>query len=80
MKSLLALALLAVVGAGTLPLETVARVPLPGPDNRFDYQSVDSRAHRLYIAHMDADTLLVVDTRSRRVVKKITAPGRGAHH
>jgi DNA-binding beta-propeller fold protein YncE len=74
-KSLLALALLAVVGAGTLPRETVARVPLPGPDNRFDYQSVDSRAHRLYIAHMDADTLLVVDTRSRRVVKKIAAPG-----
>ena len=75
MKSLLALALLAVVGAGTLPLKTVAGVPLPGPDNRFDYQSVDSRAHRLYIAHMDADTLLVVDTRSRRVVKKIAAPG-----
>ena len=75
MKTLIALALLAGVGAAPLPLKTVARAPLPGPDNRFDYQSVDSRAHRLYIAHMDADTLLVVDTRTRRVVKQIHAPG-----
>jgi DNA-binding beta-propeller fold protein YncE len=75
MKWLLALVLLAGVGAAGLPLKTVARSPLPGPENRFDYQSIDSRAHRLYIAHMNADTLLVVDTRSRRVVKTIHAPG-----
>ena len=75
MKWLLAVALLAGVGAAALPLKTVGRSPLPGPENRFDYQSIDPRAHRLYIAHMDADTLLVVDTQSRRVVKTIHAPG-----
>jgi DNA-binding beta-propeller fold protein YncE len=80
-KSLLALALLAGVGAAaalgaaSLPLKTVARTPLPGAANRFDYESVDAHAHRLYIAHMNDDTLLVVDTRTRRVVKKIHAPG-----
>jgi DNA-binding beta-propeller fold protein YncE len=72
---LLALALLTGVGSAAIPLKTVARTPLPGAENRFDYESVDSTAHRLYIAHMDDDTLLVVDTRSRRVVKKIHAPG-----
>jgi DNA-binding beta-propeller fold protein YncE len=46
----------------------VADVPLPGPAVRFDYQSVDPTAHRLYVAHMNAGTLLVFDVRDRRVV------------
>jgi YVTN family beta-propeller protein len=74
-KWLLALALLAGVGSVAIPLKTVARTPLPGAENRFDYQSIDSRAHRLYVAHMDDDTLLVVDTRSRRVLKEIHVSG-----
>jgi len=52
-------------GAG---LRRVAEIPLPGPPARFDYQSVDTAAGRLYVAHMNAGTLLVFDTRSRRVL------------
>ena len=58
-----------------LPLTEVARLTLPGPSNRFDYQSVDPGAHRLYISHMDADRLLEVDTRRREVIRLIPAPG-----
>jgi DNA-binding beta-propeller fold protein YncE len=49
-------------------LRHVAEIPLPGPAVRFDYQTVDSASGRLYMAHMDAGTLLVFDTRARRVV------------
>src|SRR5436309_2105172 len=49
-------------------LKTVVDVPLPGPPVRFDYQSLDQDADRLYIAHMNAGTLLVFDVKARRVV------------
>jgi DNA-binding beta-propeller fold protein YncE len=58
-----------------LPLRTVARVALPGPSVRFDYTSIDPSANKLYIAHMDASELLVLDLRTRRVIKTIAAPG-----
>jgi DNA-binding beta-propeller fold protein YncE len=58
-----------------LPLQTVARVPLPGPSVRFDYQSIDPSTNRLFIAHMNADEVLAVDLRTRKVVKRIPAPG-----
>lgn len=58
-----------------LPLEEVARVPLSGPSVRFDYTSIDPSRHLLYLAHMDADELLVVDLRTRRIVRTIHAPG-----
>jgi YVTN family beta-propeller protein len=61
--------------AAALPLKTVARVALPGPSVRFDYTSLDPSTNRLYIAHMDADQLLVFDVRTRRVLKTIAAPG-----
>jgi DNA-binding beta-propeller fold protein YncE len=60
---------------GGLPLTTVARVPLPGASVRFDYTSIDANANRLYIAHMDANQLLVVDLHTRRIVRAIPAPG-----
>ena len=59
----------------TLPLTLVENVPLPGPSNRFDYTSLDPTTGRLYIAHMDADQLLVFDIHKRRVMKTIAAPG-----
>jgi DNA-binding beta-propeller fold protein YncE len=65
----------AAAGAGGLPLREVARVALPGPANRFDYQSVDPGAHRLYVSHMDGDRLLVFDVRRRRIVKSFDVPG-----
>lgn len=50
------------------PLVTVADVPLTGPAVRFDYQSLDAEHGRLYIAHMNADQLVVFDTQRRNVV------------
>jgi DNA-binding beta-propeller fold protein YncE len=54
--------------AGKAVLRTVADVPLPGPAVRFDYQSLDPSSGRLYIAHMNADRLVVFDTASRKVM------------
>lgn len=48
-------------------LRLVADVPLPGPASRFDYQSLDPTDGRLYIAHMNADQLIVFDTKKREV-------------
>jgi DNA-binding beta-propeller fold protein YncE len=61
--------------ASPLPLKRVATVALPGPSTRFDYMSVDGGARRLYISHMDADTLLVFDIRRGKVIAQIPAPG-----
>jgi len=49
-------------------LRHISEIPLPGPAVRFDYQNVDTGAGRLYMAHMNAGTLLVFDVRARRVV------------
>ena len=52
-------------------LEIVADVPMPGPAVRFDYQSMDAQHGRLYIAHMNADQLVVFDTAKREVVANL---------
>ena len=76
MRTLLALSVLAAAVSLGLPLKPVARVALPGPSVRFDYESLDPDTNRLYIAHMDAGTLLVFDVeRTRRLVRSIPAPG-----
>lgn len=56
-------------GSATSPavLERVAEVPLPGPPVRLDYQSIDTTANRLYISHMNAGELVVVDLNARTV-------------
>jgi DNA-binding beta-propeller fold protein YncE len=53
------------------PLRLVADVPMPGAAVRFDYQSVDPGSGRLYISHMNADQLVVFDTRTRQVVANL---------
>jgi DNA-binding beta-propeller fold protein YncE len=53
------------------PLKKVADVPLPGPAVRFDYQSLDTSQGRLYIAHMNANQLVVFDTKKRVVVANL---------
>jgi DNA-binding beta-propeller fold protein YncE len=58
-------------GAARGGLQLVREVSLPGPANRFDYQSIDSLAGRLYISHMNAGRLVVVDLESSRVVADI---------
>ena len=52
-------------------LTLVRDIPLPGPANRFDYQSYDPATHRIYMNHMDAGHTLVFDTDSQRVVGDI---------
>jgi DNA-binding beta-propeller fold protein YncE len=57
-------------------LRVVADVPLPGPANRFDYQSVDPARGRLYISHMDAGSVVVFDLDSSRVVSDVPGTRR----
>lgn len=52
-------------------LTLVSEIPLPGPANRFDYQSFDPATRRLYINHMNAGRTVVFDTDSNRVVTEI---------
>jgi DNA-binding beta-propeller fold protein YncE len=52
-------------------LEKVADIPMPGPAVRFDYQSLDAQAGRLYISHMNADQMVVFDTNKREVVANL---------
>jgi DNA-binding beta-propeller fold protein YncE len=52
-------------------LRLVVDAPLPGPAARFDYQSIDPSDGRLYIAHMNADQLVVFDTKKCEVVANL---------
>ena len=53
-------------------LTLVREIPLPGPANRFDYQSFDPASRRIYMNHMDAGRTIVFDVDSSRVVTEIT--------
>jgi DNA-binding beta-propeller fold protein YncE len=44
---------------------------MPGPAVRFDYQTFDPSSGRLYIAHMNADQLVVFETSKRQVVANL---------
>src|ERR1700729_2316314 len=52
-------------------LTKVADVPMPGPAVRFDYQTFDASSGRLYIAHMNANQLVVFETAKRKVVANL---------
>jgi DNA-binding beta-propeller fold protein YncE len=69
------LLVVSVASAAALPLRTIGRVGLPGPANRFDYTSFDPSTGWLWISHMDGDELLAFDTKTRKVVRTIAAPG-----
>jgi YVTN family beta-propeller protein len=66
-------------GAETRPdprFRTIGDIPLPGDTSRFDYESYDPQAHRLYLAHLGAGVVLVVDTQTRAVVGTVpNVPG-----
>lgn len=64
--------------AGALrgPLRVVRDIPLPGPANRFDYQSIDPERGRLYISHMNAGRVVVFDLDSSRVVAEVSGTPR----
>ena len=66
----------AVSGATRGPLRVLRDLPLPGPANRFDYQSIDPAGGRLYISHMNAGRVVVFDLDSSRVVAEVAGTPR----
>jgi DNA-binding beta-propeller fold protein YncE len=66
----------AVAGAARGPLRLVRDVPLPGAANRFDYQTIDPATRRLYISHMNAGQVVVVDLAAERVVGEVNGTPR----
>src|SRR6266851_3033312 len=69
------------------PLRLVQDIPLPGPANRFDYQSIDPVARRLFMNHMNAGSLVVFDLDSAKVIGEVPGLDRAtgvwavpAHH
>jgi DNA-binding beta-propeller fold protein YncE len=57
--------------APTSGLTLLREIPLPGPANRFDYQSFDPVTRRIYMNHMNAGRTVVFDTDSNRVLTEI---------
>jgi DNA-binding beta-propeller fold protein YncE len=55
----------------SLPLRTIADLPLGGRSPRFDYQTIDPAARRLYIAHQGDGTILTIDLAARRIIGRI---------
>ena len=53
-------------------LKLLREIRLPGPANRFDYQSFDPSTGRIYINHMNAGRTAVFDADSDRVITEIT--------
>jgi DNA-binding beta-propeller fold protein YncE len=49
-------------------LKKLADIPLPGGTTRFDYQSLDVAAGRLYFSHMGDGELVVFDTQNEKLV------------
>jgi DNA-binding beta-propeller fold protein YncE len=62
---------IAPVSRPVLDWRIVADIPLPGKAARFDYQSFDATAGRLWIAHMGAGEVLAFDVRTRRLVARV---------
>jgi DNA-binding beta-propeller fold protein YncE len=59
-------------------LKQVQDLPLPGGATRFDYQSLDPKVRRLYIAHMGDGTVEAVDLDKAAVAG--TVPGTDSVH
>ena len=51
----------AAVRPAAFPLTRVRDISLPGRATRFDYQSIDERSRRLYLAHLGDSTVVAVD-------------------
>jgi DNA-binding beta-propeller fold protein YncE len=68
-------------------LKLIREIPLPGPANRFDYQSFDPSTGRIYMNHMNAGRTIVFNADSERIVTEIVDVPRAtgvwavpAHH
>jgi DNA-binding beta-propeller fold protein YncE len=53
-------------------LRLVQDYALPGPANRFDYQSIDPALGRLYVNHMNAGRLVVFDLKTSNLVTEVS--------
>src|SRR3954471_8641169 len=74
--SLLAGCSLGAKAAQPSPFRVIRDIPLSGGTSRFDYQSLDQQAHRLYISHLGASLVTVFDTETGTVVGDIAnVPG-----
>jgi DNA-binding beta-propeller fold protein YncE len=70
----LLLALISRASPAGFPLAApVADLPLPGPPSRFDYGCLDPSDGRLFLNHMGAGEVVVVDAAARKVIA--TLPG-----
>lgn len=67
-----------IVALAFASLVHVADVQLPGAPTRLDYQSLDSKRHLLFIAHLGDGNVIVFDTETRRVAA--TIPNVSAVH
>src|SRR5207248_7524976 len=59
------------VSGPPLSLRTIVDIPLTGGSSRLDYESLDQRTRLLFIAHLGASMVSVLDTRSNRIVANI---------
>jgi YVTN family beta-propeller protein len=65
------------VAASVPGYHQIQDIPLPGGTGRWDYQALDPSTHRLYIAHLGANDVVVFDTSQQKVidvVKGIKSP------
>lgn len=53
-------------------LHTITDIPLAGGSSRLDYQSLDPRTKLLFIAHLGAGIVSVLDLKSSRIVANMT--------
>jgi DNA-binding beta-propeller fold protein YncE len=58
-------------GGPSLPLALVSDVSLPGAQTRFDYQEIDAATNRLVVAHMNDNSVLILDLRDGSLLKVV---------
>src|SRR5690349_14594289 len=61
-------------GSATQPkpgLRLIRQIPLPGPANRFDYQSVEPASGRIYMNHMNAGRTIVFDANNGKILGEV---------
>jgi len=64
-------------GSASLPLATVTDAPLPGGATRFDYQEIDNGKGQLVVAHMNDNSVLILDLADgsvRKLLANIPTP------
>jgi DNA-binding beta-propeller fold protein YncE len=74
MKTVLSLISLVAFSAWAVaqqPLKKVGEIPLPDSATRFDYQNIDQTTGRLYLSHMGAGKLIIIDTKANKILANL---------